>query len=250
MARFLLVHHGVDREERVEPMLAAKGHAVDWLRPPAGDRLPADTGRYAGVVVFGGAMHVEHAPELPWLQEEIGWIADHVAGGGALLGICLGSQLLAHAMGGRVGPHPEGMTQIGYFPVHATPAGAGLFPDPPLEVYHWHEQGFELPAGAELLATGADFPNQAFRSGRCYGLQFHPEVTPRILRRWLDDGAHHLTRPGARSLERQLADCERCNDRLEAWLDAFLDHWTAVALDPGEPAPAAARRPAVRSLNY
>jgi GMP synthase (glutamine-hydrolysing) len=250
MARFLLVHHAADREERLEPLLRAKGHEVEWLSPPAGDRLPAESSAYGGVVVLGGAMHVGDAPSLPWLQEEIGWITDHVRGGGALLGICLGSQLLAHALGGRVGPHPEGMTQIGYVPVEATAAGAGLFPDPPLEVYHWHEQGFELPAGAELLATGPDFPNQAFRHGKAYGLQFHPEVTPGVLRRWLELGPQHLSRPGAQSSAVQLADCARCDARLAQWLDSFLDHWLSAALGPQAVPPRAGAGAAPARPNY
>jgi GMP synthase (glutamine-hydrolysing) len=250
MARILLVHHAADREERVEPLLVAKGHQVEWLSPPAGDRLPADASGYGGVIVLGGVMNVEDAPRLPWLREEIAWIGDHVGGGGALLGICLGSQLLAHALGGRVGPHPQGMTQIGYFPVQATEAGAVLFPDPPLEVYHWHEQGFELPPGAELLATGPDFPNQAFRHGRAYGLQFHPEVTPAMLRRWLALGAGQLGRPGARSSAAQLADCERCDARLAAWLDGFLDRWLAAAPTPPAAPPGTAQRLTIEELNY
>ena len=238
MRRILLVNHTSVREGRVEPQLQAKGCEVEWCFPATGERLPGHSGAYDGVVVFGGYQSANDGARLDWLGREIDWIARHVEAGGAYLGICLGSQLLAYALGARVAPHPAGINQIGYYPVTATAAGAGLFPDPPLLVYHWHEEGFEVPAGATLLATAADFPNQAFcYGGKAFGLQFHPEVTPPVLRRWLDAAPDHLERPGAFSREAQLADCARYNAALERWLDSFLDHWLTAAGEAPRPAP-------------
>jgi len=234
MGRILLVNHTGMREERVDSQLRAKGREVEWCFPASGETLPA-TGAYEGVVVFGGYQSANDGTRIGWLGREIDWIAAHVDAGGAYLGICLGSQLLAHALGARVARHPAGINQIGYYPVTPTAAGAALFPDPPLQVYHWHEDGFAVPPGATLLATAADFPNQAFSYGRAaFGLQFHPEVTPTVLRRWLDAAPDHLERPGARPREVQLADCARFNAPLEAWLDTFLDHWLAAAGAPGD----------------
>ena len=65
-------------------------------------------------------------------------------------------------------------------------------------VYHWHNEGFDVPNSAELLARGSDFPNQAFRYGNnIYGIQFHPEVTPNIFKRWIGEAGHMLQHPGA-----------------------------------------------------
>jgi GMP synthase (glutamine-hydrolysing) len=251
MRKILLVNHTGMREERVEPQLRSKGCAVEWCFPATGERLPPDSGAYEGVVVFGGYQSANDGARIDWLGREIDWIAAHVEAGGAYLGICLGSQLLARALGARVAPHPAGINQIGYYPVTPTPAGAALFPDPPLQVYHWHEEGFDVPPSAALLATAADFPNQAFSYGRAaFGLQFHPEVTPAVLRRWLDAAPDHLQRPGAGTREAQLADCARFDAALERWLDGFLDHWLAAsARDRRPPVMAAIERPATAALN-
>src|SRR5690606_28841004 len=82
-----------------------------------------------------------------------------------------------------------------------------------------------VPACAELLATGEDFPNQAFRCGRAYGLQFHPEVTRDIMARWTTKGAHRLALPGAQPAELHFAGYEAHDARVEAWLRNFLDRW-------------------------
>lgn len=242
----LLVAHSSWREARVAPMLQAKGFAVERRCPALGDRLPEDHGVYAGVVVFGGAQSANDGPTTPYIQEEIDWIADYVASGGRYLGICLGGQLLARAFGARVAPHPEAVNEIGYYPLRPTPAGRQLFPDP-LHVYHWHKEGFEIPAEAELLAVGGAFPNQAFRLGdAAYGLQFHPEVRPDDARSWIGLVPEQLARPGAQSREQQESGFERHDPPLEAWLDGFLDHWLAAkVVQSGTETPIVAREQSV-----
>lgn len=221
----LFVTHSEWREARVAPMLQARGYAIERCCPAAGERLPEAASAYAGAVVFGGAQSANDGPTKPYIQREIDWIGDYVAGGGRYLGICLGGQLLARAFGARVAHHAAGVNEIGYYPVRATTAGRGLFPDQ-LHVYHWHQEGFELPEGAELLATGDSFPNQAFCLGRrAFGLQFHPEVRPADVRSWFEGAADHLARPGAQSREEQETGFARHDAPLAAWLDGFLAHW-------------------------
>jgi GMP synthase (glutamine-hydrolysing) len=221
----LLVTHSGAREGRVVPLLEGKGYAVEWRCPARGDRLPADMTGYAGAIVFGGAQSANDAPAAAYLQHELDWIGAHVGAGGRYLGICLGGQLLARALGARVALHPQGMSEIGYYPLRPTAAGRALIPDG-LQVYHWHKEGFEVPAGAELLAEGDAFPNQAFRYGdNAYGLQFHPEVTPAVMQRWLAGNPDGLRRPGACPLERQIADSARFDAPLHAWMDGFIDRW-------------------------
>jgi GMP synthase (glutamine-hydrolysing) len=163
--------------------------------------------------------------DLPSIRAELELIEQALADGLPFLGICLGAQLLARALGAAVAPHPEGHAEIGYYPVRATPEGGKLF-EMGHHVYQWHMEGFEQPAGSTLLATGEAFPNQAFRyADNAYGIQFHPEVTPEIMESWLEDSPERLSLPGAQCPGTQ-RDHQRIHHRpLGLWLDRFLDHW-------------------------
>ncbi|MFQ6018283.1 MAG: hypothetical protein ACE5KF_08805 [Kiloniellaceae bacterium] len=224
----LLIDHPVGkRDDRVSGRLVARGFRIEWRGPGKGESLPAPEADYDAVVVYGGAESANDGAAKPYIREELDWIERWLDGGKPFLGLCLGGQLLARVLGARVAPHPEGLYEIGYFPVK--PAGAaGGFVDGLSHVYHWHKEGFEVPRSAELLAEGTTFPNQAFRYGRnAYALQFHPEVPVPVMTRWLQEAAHMLGNPNAHPPERQLADAERFDAPLAAWLDGFLDDWLA-----------------------
>lgn len=170
-------------------VLAASGAEVGtWLvaeqpKPPA----PADT--YDAILSFGGSAHPHQEERHPWLATEKRWLADALAGSVPLLGICLGSELLAEIAGAqsRHMPHPE----IGWYEVGLTDAGRGdpvLGPvDERFEALEWHSYAVDLPAGATALAEGANCL-QAYRIGdSTWGLQFHAEVTDADFRHWLDN---------------------------------------------------------------
>jgi GMP synthase (glutamine-hydrolysing) len=227
----LLIAHSERRDNRVAALLAAKGCALDWRCPKDGDALPRDWSRYCGAVAFGGPQSANDAPGTAYLQAEIDWIGDYLGAGRPFLGICLGAQLMARSLGAEVTRHPQDMLEVGYYPISPTAAGQRLFPAA-MHVYHWHREGFALPTGAELLATGECFVNQAFRYGTAsYGLQFHPEVTSEIMRHWVshDDSVEDLVRPGAQSAELQLAGGEQHDPTLGSWTSRFLDHWLEVS---------------------
>jgi GMP synthase (glutamine-hydrolysing) len=156
------------------------------VRLDGDDPLPVP-GELGGLVVMGGAMGVHDTDEFPWLDPERQWISQTVTAGIPVLGVCLGAQLLAAALGAAVttGPAPE----VGLGAVELTAEGRA---DPVLgpegdgmAVIHWHGDTFEIPEGAVRLATGQRYANQAFRYGRVvYGLQFHIEVDDAMAEAW------------------------------------------------------------------
>ncbi|WP_322515226.1 glutamine amidotransferase [Rhodopseudomonas palustris] len=221
----MVLHQETSTPGRVGNALRALGHPLDIRRPRFGDPLPDTLDGHAGVVMFGGPMSANDPDD--YIRREIAWISVPLKEDRPFLGICLGAQMLAAQLGARVSPHPGGRAEIGYYDIRPTAAGRAMCAQWPRQVYHWHCEGFDLPAGAELLAEGGDFPVQAIRTGSAYGLQFHPDVTLAMLHRWTTRGHERLELPGARPRRDHFAD-RALHDAFErAWLAEFLDHWLA-----------------------
>jgi len=147
-----------------------------------------DLARTAGLVVMGGPMNVDEVDKFPYLAREVEWIRQAVAAELPLLGICLGSQLLAKAMGAKV--YPNAVKEIGWYEIELEPAASEdvLFAGSAARetVFQWHGDTFDLPPGAVHLALSPGCRHQAFRCGRtAWGLQFHIEMTPAIIEAWL-----------------------------------------------------------------
>jgi GMP synthase (glutamine-hydrolysing) len=221
----IVLHQETSSPGRIGNALRALGHSLDIRRPRFGDLLPETLDGHSGAVIFGGPMSAND-PDA-YIRREIDWIAVPLREQRPFLGICLGAQMLAMHLGARVAPHPEGRTEIGYYPIRPTAAGLALCPHWPDHVYHWHREGFELPVGAELLAEGGDFPNQAFQYGNAFGIQFHPDVTYAMMYCWTTRGHARLDLPGARPRHQHFAD-RAVHDAMErAWLRHFIDDWLA-----------------------
>ena len=143
---------------------------------------------YDGLVVLGGPMNVDETDEYPYLVPETEAIREFIDMDAPVLGICLGSQLIAKALGARVLKNPE--KEIGWYDVSTTEEGKrdpllGVFSEVE-KVFQWHGDTFEIPQGASHLATSSACANQAFRYGdKVYGFQFHIEVDAPMIERWL-----------------------------------------------------------------
>lgn len=223
----LVVHQRHSDPGRVGLRLRTLGYRLDICRHACGDCLPEDLGDYTGVAVFGGPMSANDGHE-DFIRRELEWIPKVVEGGTPFLGICLGAQLLARAAGARVDAHPDGVVEIGYYPVRATAAGRPYFPDE-MHIFQWHREGFELPASATLLATGEAYRNQAFSiDGNAFAIQFHPEVTEQMNRRWASKGVDRLECPGAQQPEEHLRARAEHDPKVDGWLDGFLERWLAT----------------------
>lgn len=217
-AKLILVrHHEKPDDDRVQTFAEVNGFEPVSCRPYQGDVLPDLTPDIAGVVVFGGRQSAADFQTYPYLSDEMAWIEKVIAAGVPLLGICLGAQLIIRALGGQVGPLNGNLHEFGYYPVTPTPAGRDFLPKT-LHVTEAHYHTFTLPRGVELLASGETYTNQAFRSGdKVYGVQFHPECTADIFRRWQQSEHAAYGQPGAQSREEQ--------DRLMAQHDAAQGEW-------------------------
>ncbi|HEV7363384.1 MAG TPA: type 1 glutamine amidotransferase [Solirubrobacteraceae bacterium] len=186
-----------------------RGIDLAVVRLDRGEALPAVTD-VGGLVAMGGPMGVGESAEHPWLTGERALLAMAVARGVPVLGVCLGSQQLAAALGAEVTHGPE--QEIGLGRVELTPEGRAdpvLGPaaegGPGLPVVHWHGDTFDLPPGAARLASSDRYPNQAFRAGpRAYGLQFHVEVDRALAAAW----EPHLP-AGVKLAEPRRAEVER-----------------------------------------
>ncbi|HET6998459.1 MAG TPA: type 1 glutamine amidotransferase [Solirubrobacterales bacterium] len=186
---------------------------IHTVKPLAGQELPAHD-EVAGAVVMGGPMNVDEVERFPGLAAEREWLAVAVEQGMPVLGICLGAQLLARALGAEVRPG-EG-PEIGFAPVEvsdpADPILGGLAPS--TEVLHWHGDVFDLPDGATPLASSTRTEHQAFRAGNAWGVLFHPEADFALVEAWLtvpemiDDAVAALGDAGIHALPERAAEVE------------------------------------------
>ncbi len=198
MKVYVLQHAEPETPGLIAGALHERGIRVETIRSYAGEPVPSSMAERDGLVVMGGPMGVYEQSRYPFLREEIDLIRDALRVRKPVLGVCLGSQLLAAALGAHVAP---GRKEIGWYPVSLTEAAARdpLWRDAPqtFEAFHWHGDVFDLPPDSVLLARSDLTPVQAFRSGQAaYGLVFHMEMDEPMVRAMVETFDDELSEAG------------------------------------------------------
>ncbi|HKW96093.1 MAG TPA: gamma-glutamyl-gamma-aminobutyrate hydrolase family protein [Bryobacteraceae bacterium] len=190
MRVFVFRHSPLEHLGRIGEVLEAHRLEYDYIDLYR-TRVEHSSATDAGAFIFLGGSMSANDP-LPFIKREIELVREAVAASKPVLGVCLGAQLIARALGARV--YQNSVKEIGWAPVTFDDAAHGdvLFSGVhgSKVIFHWHGETFDLPSGAECLASSAACRNQAFRWGdRTYGLQFHLEVTPEMIAEWCaEDG--------------------------------------------------------------
>lgn len=206
---------------RIASALEARGIGFDYADLYRDSTDSPDPAAYDGLIFMGGPMSVNDP--LPYLAQELRFIELAARRGQPVLGVCLGSQLIAKALGARV--YRNAVKEIGWFELEFTAAAAddALFAGCRRElVFHWHGETFDLPSGAAHLASSNRCRHQAFRFGESiYGLQFHLEVTPEMIADWCEQDAncgdiHELS---------EIPDSFRNNARLDDLSRSVFGNW-------------------------
>jgi GMP synthase (glutamine-hydrolysing) len=223
----------------LQPELERRRFAIETVHVPAAS-FPLPQAQHCDLlIVLGGPIGVCDTQDYPFLPAEIDCIRQRLAARRPILGICLGAQLMASALGARVYPGTAG-PEIGWSPLqpanrqpastHSAPSRLALnwfapLLAPDLSVFHWHGDTFDLPDGARRLASTALYPNQAFALEN-YGLalQFHPEVTAIGLERWYVGHTCELRQRGL-SIAQLRADASRHASALARASTQFFKLW-------------------------
>jgi len=222
----ILQHVFFEGPGSIAAWLADAGHTVTTTLCGENTTLPG-LDAVDLLILMGGPMSVHDEHLFPWLRGEKQFVRDCIQAGRAVLGICLGAQLIAEVLGGRVYPNAD--KEIGWFPVRGSASGAaGLFCFAEREmVFHWHGETFTLPPGATLLATSETCVNQAFQYGeRVIALQFHLEATPESVAGMIKHCGHEIepssfVQTAAQMTEQTRLHAGRANRLMEELL-AFL----------------------------
>jgi len=202
------------------------------LRLFHGEMPAEDWERIRALIILGGPMSVNDEERYPFLRWEKRIIRAAIDEAVPVVGICLGAQLIAATLGAVV--YHGRVKEIGWSPISITPHGQvdsllGYLPEN-ATVFQWHGDGFDLPSGAIRLAASDNYENQAFRVGKhIYALQFHLEVTPRMIARWIDERSKDLAQAPYILPDKIIADTQNYAPILKYYGERFLSEFVRRA---------------------
>ncbi len=223
-----LRHVAFETVDGFAPALSAAGFALSTLDLCDGAAVLEKADGCDLLIVLGGPISANDEDRYPFLAPEIGMIEKRIADDRPVMGICLGAQLIARALGARV--YPAARKEIGFGPIDLTPDGGSSclapFTKDPITL-HWHGETFDLPDGAVRLASTGICENQAFAYGdRVVGFQFHPEATGANIEHWLVGHAAELDAAGI-DVPTLRADAVRHGPDVAGKADAVMRAWLA-----------------------
>jgi GMP synthase-like glutamine amidotransferase len=221
----VLQHAAFEGPGEIAAWAGRHGYPVSIHHLYRGDPLP-QFDAFDLLVVMGGEMNIYHYRDWPWLKPEREFIQSALAQDKRALGICLGAQLIADALGARIFQNPE--HEIGWFPITWTDEARAAFTGLPATttVLHWHGDTFELPVGATRLAASEGCPEQGFLiRNKCLGLQFHMEVDSPLVKQFVDSQGPWPTGPYAQTPEAILSEAASHCDRNRRLLHGMLDQF-------------------------
>ena len=227
---YVLQHHPVENLGTIADALEASALAWQYIRVNDGQPVPASMKNAGGLIVMGGPMGVYQTDRYPWLRDEMRLIEDAMKSDLPVLGVCLGAQILAAALGAKVDRNPNGK-EIGWHPIRLGDSAKDdrLMRDLPATMtpFHWHGDIFDLPPGAVSLASSDKTPCQAFRHGdKTYGFQFHFEVTREGVAAMAAAFAKELVRENIPA-DRMIAQSDEFIPRLTTIADAVFTRWAS-----------------------
>ena len=229
MSDFLVLQHiGCEDLGTIEQAMIHRGISYRYVRLFDGDPLPEDIKNYSGLIILGGPMNVYEEDVYPYLKGEDILIKEAIKRRIPVLGICLGGQLIAKATGAKVNKGAK--KEIGWYDLLLTPGGKAdkVFKNSPerLTVFQWHGDTFDIPSDATHLAGSVLFPNQAFRIGdNIYGLQFHLEVTQKMISRWINEYKDELSSLDYIDPEKIIKDTDKYIKTLSQHAELFYNRF-------------------------
>lgn len=209
-------------------VLQAHGYQINYVDAGYDELSQIDALSDELLVVLGGPISVNDTAVFPFLDEEISLLKQRIAADKPTLGICLGAQLIARALGVKVYPAKE--KEIGWYDISLTAAGeqsALRYLDARhCSMLHWHGETFDLPVGATLLASSERCLHQAFSYGKnILALQFHPEVTQRAMEKWFIGHVGEILQTEGVSVAQLRKDTHEYANRLEVQGELFFNSW-------------------------